>query len=112
MPECFCGCGRRYGFLTLSRGINNQGRRTVELLDKMRAAREKLEREPPPVEGGDNGPQIEMLTKQIEEGEEYEDFWRDALHSDFLPPPDEARKVKRAWIEWGKTGKRVTGQWS
>jgi hypothetical protein len=41
--ECFCGCGREVkGFA--ARGMNKQGRRTVELIQRCRAAaRDRLE---------------------------------------------------------------------
>jgi hypothetical protein len=106
MADCFCGCGRKVGLTT--RGMNKQGRRTVELLDKLRAAREKLEREGPAVEGGDSGPLIARLGEMIEEGEEYEGFWTYAVHGGELPPPSEVRPFKRAWVEWGKRGMRFT----
>jgi hypothetical protein len=34
MAECFCGCGRKVGIT--SRGMNKQGRRTVNLIALLR----------------------------------------------------------------------------
>jgi hypothetical protein len=110
MAECFCGCGRKVGIT--SRGMNKQGRRTVGLLAKLREAREKLDRDEGaanPVflfdfavhEGADerdpdsiSRKMGEQLDELIEEGEEYEQIWINAVHG-YVPPPSEAREAKR-----------------
>jgi hypothetical protein len=124
MAECFCGCGRKVGIT--SRGMNKQGRRTVGLLAKLREARDMIERDLPLATGrfrsanADDFQGLEMTDPEVRDameegvtelvenliaqGEEWEQFWTDAVHGDYLPPPKEARAFKQEWEAWGHQG--------
>jgi hypothetical protein len=121
MAECFCGCGRKIGFG--SRGMNKQGRRTVGLLAKLREARTRVDRDESLIdpallvgiasqfsEVDPNDPESmtqgirKLLDQLIEGGQEFEGFWTAAVHDDLLPPPQEARAIRKDWEAWGKLG--------
>lgn len=103
--ECvLCGETVR-GFGT--RGINKQLRRTLEMTDRLRAARQTVAERGPLVEGGDNGPLLQSLDCMIQEGESYADFWHNAVHDIDVPGPSEARVIKREWVAWGKGARPV-----
>lgn len=105
MAECFCGCGRKVKLL--DRGLNSQGRHTVELVANLTSAREHLE-EGPLVEGGDNTPVIEgMLTPAIDEGHEFAEFFRRAVHHEPLPGPREANQLRGEWRAWRKNAESL-----
>jgi hypothetical protein len=89
-----------------TRGMNKQGRRTVEMVERCRnAARQAAERgdEYP---GGPDG-LISVLEERATEGDSYADFWAGAVHGTDLPPPGEARAIKKEWVEWGKHTRTV-----
>jgi hypothetical protein len=107
MAECFCGCGQKVGLT--SRGFNKQGRRTVGLLAKLREARAVVVEQQPSPEQKDERVQeraLEMLDELIANGEEYEQFWADAVHG-YLPPMGEAKQIKREWESWGGLGMKA-----
>lgn len=103
--ECFCGCGRIVKGLGI-RGMNKQGRRTVEMTERCRAAArqavEQADQYP-----GDVAGLVKVLEEAAQEGEQYEAFWAGAVHGTDLPPPAEARAIKKQWVEWGKDTRRV-----
>lgn len=107
MAKCFCGCGRKVGFT--SRGMNKQGRRTVELLGKLRETRAVMEERGPLTEDGDISGMLEMFDGYIARGDSYERDWQDLLHSDGDLPPSEALAFKREWVARGKDAMRVNG---
>lgn len=100
MAKCFCGCDRKVGFT--DRGMNKQGHRTVELLEKTRAIRAIIEERGPLGEGGDVTGILKSYDKMIAEGEQYESDWADVLHSGGDMPPSQALAFKREWLDWGK----------
>ncbi len=105
MPKCFCGCGRKIGFM--DRGMNKQGRRTVDLLGKLRETRATIEERGPLDEGGDITALLERYDELIAEGERYEHDWQDLIHSGADLPPSQALAFKREWTDWGKTGMQM-----
>lgn len=105
MPKCFCGCGRKLGFM--DRGTNKQGRRTVELLGKLRETRKLIEDRGPLTEDGDITALLERYDELIAEGEQYEHDWQDIVHSGGDLPPSQALQFKHEWQEWGKTGMQM-----
>lgn len=105
MPRCFCGCGRKLGFM--DRGMNKQGRRTVELLGKLAETRAMIEERGPLTENGDISGMLEMYDGFIAQGEEYKRHWEDIVHSGGDLPPSQALAFKREWLAWGKECMRV-----
>jgi hypothetical protein len=105
MAECFCGCGRKVrGFAT--RGMNKQGRRTVELVGKLRAARNMIEERGPLNERSDIGPILKSLDDKITEGEQFKAVWASFVHGGDLPHASVARQFKSDWFAWGKENMR------
>lgn len=101
--ECvMCGSSVQ-GFGT--RGINKQLRRTLELTDRIRAAAGKVEAQGPLANDGDTRPLLERLNAMAEEGDSYAAFWHNAVHDIDVPAPSEARIIKRAWVQWGKSAR-------
>lgn len=109
MASCFCGCGRRVGFG--SRGMNKNGARTLDVVARLRDERDYTLAEGPAIEGGANPGDwqeaMDRLGAFIEQGEDFVDFWRDCIHGEELPPPGEAQRIKRNWIDWYSQGKSV-----
>lgn len=98
--ECFCGCGRKVKFT--DRGLNAQGRHTLELVNNLSGARDHLA-EGPLVEGGDNTGVIdEMLTPCIERGQMFVDLYSRAVHHEPLPGAREANRLRGEWTAWRK----------
>lgn len=62
MADCFCGCGKRIGFG--DRGLNKQGRRADDLLNKLRDCRQRWDGEGPLTEGGQIGPLLATLDEE------------------------------------------------
>lgn len=91
----------------MDRGMNKQGRRTVELVGKLRDVRTLIEERGPIGEGGDVTGLLEDYDRMIAEGEQYERDWRDVLHSGASMPPSQALAFKREWLAWGKTCMRM-----
>jgi hypothetical protein len=128
MTACFCGCGRDVGGGV--RGMNKKGRRTMGLLTKLRDAKARVDRrdairsprklliyyiarkegegetvdEPPDPEDlyAWMGDEIDLM---IGNGVELAVFWREVVHGDYVPPPGEAKELKKAWEQWVRTGK-------
>jgi hypothetical protein len=100
--ECFCGCGERIGFT--SRGVNKQGRRTVEQLKKLRTIEERTKRLRS-TEGVEfqaaSDEFLEALRYLIIQGEGYESDWEDIVHFDHVPV-EGIMNFKRSWNEWGR----------
>jgi hypothetical protein len=46
------------------------------------------------------GDEIDLM---IGNGVELAVFWREVVHGDYEPPPGEAKDIKKAWKQWGKT---------
>jgi hypothetical protein len=110
MAECFCGCGRKVKFT--DRGLNSQGRYTVELVGKLTSARERLEKGPL-VEGGDNTPVIErMLTPAIDQGDEFAELFQAAVHHEPLPGPRQANQLRGEWRAWRKSNEPLANIFS
>lgn len=107
MAKCFCGCGRKVGFM--DRGINKQGRRTVELLEKLRGTRAMIEERGPLTDDGDISGMLEMFDGYIDQGEDYQRSWEDIVHNGSDLPPSEALAFKREWVAWGRDAMRVNG---
>ena len=100
--ECFCGCGEKIGFT--KRGVNKQGRRTVEQLEKLRGIEERTERLRS-VEGAEYQAACDELLGVvrflIQEGEDYESDWKNIVHFDYVPV-EGIMNFKRSWNEWGR----------
>ena len=100
--RCFCGCGDKIGLT--KRGVNKQGRRTVEQLEKLRGIEERTERLRSS-EGAEfqsaSDELVEVLHLLIREGEDYESTWRLIVHADYIPA-EGIMNFKRAWNEWGR----------
>lgn len=84
MAECFCGCHRKVKFL--DRNLNRQGRYTVELTERISAARKRLAEHGPYGEGGDIGPMLDRLDGMAEEGDRFKRFWESVIHGEPIPP--------------------------
>lgn len=98
--ECFCGCGREVKGMT-TRGMNKQGRRTVEMTEQCReAARTVMEKRDDYT--GDPSGMVGVLEDLAKEGDAYVDFWAGVVHDTDVPPPGEARQIKKQWVDWGK----------
>src|ERR1035441_9873272 len=50
-----------------------------------------------------------MLEQAEQEGDMYADFWAGAVHYTDLPPPSEARAIKKQWVDWGKKTRPIVG---
>src|ERR1019366_10471422 len=50
-----------------------------------------------------------MLEQAAQEGDMYADFWAGAVHYTDLPPPSEARAIKKQWVDWGKKTRPIVG---
>ena len=87
--------------------MSGRGHRTVELLKQLRAARTKVEKQGPLAEGADNARLLSALDSMIEQGEEFEGFWRDAVHGD-APSRAEVRETKHEWRAWAGVGLDAT----
>jgi hypothetical protein len=87
--------------------MNKQGRRTVELLGKLRKTRALIEERGPLAEDGDITGLLESYDDFIAQGEEYEHHWEDIVHSGADLPPSQALAFKREWLDWGKTCMRM-----
>lgn len=100
--ECFCGCGQRVGFT--QRGVNKQGRRTLEQLEKLRGIETRTEGLRA---AGDS--EFEAATDRflgvlrllIGEGEGYVSAWKDIVHFD-INPDEGIFNFKSAWNAWGR----------
>ncbi|MGA9634299.1 MAG: hypothetical protein WBQ41_03550 [Solirubrobacterales bacterium] len=106
MAKCFCGCQRdiRFG----QRGVNKQGKRTVELLGKLETLQEGFSHKDGLAQAVSDEKLSEVLEQvddAIREGREYASFWQHVVHTDEMPPPKEALQIKRAWTQWGKGGR-------
>lgn len=100
--RCFCGCGDKIGLT--QRGVNKQGRRTVEQLEKLRGieARTEVLRAAGDLEFQAAANRfLEVLRFLIGEGEGYESSWKDIVHFD-MTPVEGILDFKRAWNEWGR----------
>jgi hypothetical protein len=83
--------------------MNKQGRRTVELLGKLRETRALIEERGPQGEDGDITGLLESYSGYIDQGEAYQRHWEDIVHSGGNLPPSQALAFKREWLDWGKT---------
>src|ERR1017187_770278 len=43
-----------------------------------------------------------MLEQAAQEGDMYADFWAGAVYDTDLPPPSEARAIKKQWVDWAR----------
>lgn len=105
MAKCFCGCQRdiRFG----QRGVNKQGKRTVDLLGKLETVQQGFsdrDRVAQAISDEKLSQLLDQVDDAISEGREYARFWQRAVHADDLPPPSEALQIKRDWTQWGKGG--------
>lgn len=86
----------------MDRGMNKQGRRTVELLGKLRETRSMIAERGPLTEDGDITGMLETYDSFISQGEVYEHHWEDIIHSGGDLPPSQALAFKRECLAWGK----------
>jgi hypothetical protein len=91
----------------MDRGMNKQGRRTVELLGKLRETRARIVERGPLAEDGDNTLLLARYDELIAKGERYEHDWQDIIHSEANLPPSQALQFKHEWTDWGKTGMQM-----
>jgi hypothetical protein len=91
------------------RGINKQGKRTTQMVQRLERGRQRMEEIGPLQEGGDIRQLLESIDAKIQEGREYETFWQAAMHDAHTPSPPGAIAIKREWAQWGK-GSRLMAQ--
>jgi hypothetical protein len=92
MAACFCGCGRKVGFG--DRGYNKQGRRTAELVGKLREAQEAVPADAPHVMDDPDFTLAEEIDGTGNAGEHFMDFWADLIHGDDSRPAREIRTTR------------------
>lgn len=94
-----------------SRGINRNGARTLDVVARLSDERDYTLAEGPVVEGGADPAEwqeaMNRLGAFVEQGEDFVGFWRDCVHGEDLPPPSEARQIKKNWIDWYSQGESV-----
>jgi hypothetical protein len=93
------------------RGINKNGQRTVDVLVRLRDEYEHTLAEGPVLEGGAD-PELwqeamDRLADFLNQGEEFEEFWKECVHGEDPPSPGEARQIKKNWMAWAKQGKSI-----
>ena len=90
-----------------TRGINKQLRRTLEMNERIKAARKSVADRGGLSEEGGSERLLELLDNMAREGDSYTEFWHDALHDIDIPNPSEARVIKREWVRWGKEARPI-----